>query len=352
MRHLLSNLWGLLFHHGMRKGKQSKHLGKRVYPKSPRKNPSGGSYAHTTPAERTQVLSLRQQGMSVHGIARDIGRSSRTVHNILSEYGTREIPPRGQPPSAEGPSDPSGIPRSPRRWRYRSKPSSGRTDERGPPRRLALKNKLFEVAARHIHDDPEMARQVVAAHLGITLPAPSKPSMDDIVLKEISENAELRREWAEQYLQRMNKNRRTELDILGEGVTLILSCAEYMNKGRWPEAVKELIKSGDVSKLVQTFVSALANRDVPHDQAPPFGSAVQDDATPIRPPKPEISRDAWRKVLGDLPPGHALPGQRPNSAQEEPNMPGPSGVSSSVSDVKNHDVPRTPKITGETYGPP
>ena len=88
---MLQALFHLIFGSGpekrKRSGKKSKHGRKPD-------DAENVSFRHTTPTERARMHMLRREGFSVHAIANRLHRSSRTVHTILTERGTRELPPR------------------------------------------------------------------------------------------------------------------------------------------------------------------------------------------------------------------------------------------------------------------
>ena len=61
--------------------------------------------------------------------------------------------------------------------------------------------------------------------------------MDDIVIETIGDDPTLRLEWAETRLQQMKRNDRTEMDILGEGLDMLLKILQESERVAWPRVV-------------------------------------------------------------------------------------------------------------------
>ena len=76
--------------------KQGKRQNKRNQPGSTRVRTQGdGSFTHTDSAERQKMFQLRRAGLSTHAVAKRLGRSSRTVHQVLTDYGKQAMPEPG-----------------------------------------------------------------------------------------------------------------------------------------------------------------------------------------------------------------------------------------------------------------
>ena len=56
----------------------------------------------------------------------------------------------------------------------------------------------------------------------------------------------LRREWAEARLQDIKRNGRSELDIVGEGLELVIRVVRELEKGARPRVVSEAVTSGEL----------------------------------------------------------------------------------------------------------
>jgi len=82
-----------------------------------------------------------------------------------------------------------------------------------------LEPKIIEACAQFIKSDPETLRQVVGSIMGVKIP---RKTPDDMIMETIGDDPTLRREWAETRLQQMKRNGRTEMDIVGEGLDMLL----------------------------------------------------------------------------------------------------------------------------------
>ena len=117
------------------------------------------------------------EGKSVNTIAKEFGRSSRTVHQVLTNRGTHSLPERDQLLSNELSDElPSHTQRRPRR---RKKPADGDGDEEGPSDNFMKRVEpiLAEGAVKYLKENPEFAIQVATAILGIKL---DKPTLDEL----------------------------------------------------------------------------------------------------------------------------------------------------------------------------
>ena len=56
----------------------------------------------------------------------------------------------------------------------------------------------------------------------------------------------LRREWAEARLQDIKRNGRSELDVVGEGLELVIRVVRELEKGARPRVVSEAVTSGEL----------------------------------------------------------------------------------------------------------
>ena len=231
------------------------------------KSPATTSFTHTTHQEREAMLSLRHEGLSVHAIAETLGRSSRTIQDILTSRGTQPLPPRGGAPPRLGSDD---VARARRRRRRRGSGGSPHDSAANPDLRRRLDAMVLEAAKHVFRDDPELAQQVIAAQFGLKLP---KKSVDDIVLEEIKNDPRLRREWAEEHLKQMKYRGRTELEIVDEGLEMF--CKFLDRRGRstnWPEAVAEMARSGEIHKTIQAVMEGIQTAKAP---SPPSAQAAQ-----------------------------------------------------------------------------
>ena len=75
-------------------------------------------------------------------------------------------------------------------------------------------------------------------------------TIDDLVTETIAGDPVLRREWAEVRLQSIKRNGRSELDIVGEGLDLVLRVVRELEKGAWPRVVSEAVTSGELRETL------------------------------------------------------------------------------------------------------
>ena len=95
----------------------------------------------------------------------------------------------------------------------------------------------------------------------------------------------LRREWAEARLQDIKRNGRSELDIVGEGLELVLRVVRELEKGAWPRVVNNAVVSGEVRQTLVGLAGLLKDQTptAEEDQIGPIlgsGSPAQDAAPP------------------------------------------------------------------------
>ena len=66
-----------------------------------------------------------------------------------------------------------------------------------------------------------------------------------LVMETIGDDSTLRREWAETRLQQMKRNGRTEMDILGEGLDMLLKILQESERAAWPRVVNNGVVTGE-----------------------------------------------------------------------------------------------------------
>ena len=67
----------------------------------------------------------------------------------------------------------------------------------------------------------------------------------------------LRREWAGVRLQDIKRNDRSELDIVGEGLDLVIRVVRELEKGAWPRVVSEAVTSGELRETLLGLAGVL-----------------------------------------------------------------------------------------------
>jgi len=226
-----------------RKSERRRELSERKSTRKGTFSERGERTARTTDGERRHMFDLYGQGLGTHAIAKKIGRSTHTVHSVLTHRGTRSLPARNTEVAQEGSDSRTG---GGGRRRRRGKRDDAGTPDRGGDMSEALAAKLepkiIEACAQFIRSDPETLRQVVGSIMGVKIP---RKTLDDMVMETIGDDPILRREWAENRLQQMKRNGRTEMDIFGEGLDMYLKLAQELTKGAWPHVVNNGIVTGE-----------------------------------------------------------------------------------------------------------
>jgi len=182
---LLKMLLGWLWPFG-RKSKRRRERSKR---KSTRK----GTFpervertARTTDGERRHMFDLYDQGLGTHAIAKKTGRSTHTVHSVLTHRGTRPLPERNPEPVDEGSPGRTG---GGDRGRRRGKRDAAGTPDRGGDMSEALAAKMgakfLESWPDLVKSDPELLRQVVGSIMGVKIP---RKTLDDMIMETIGDN--------------------------------------------------------------------------------------------------------------------------------------------------------------------
>jgi len=236
-----------------RKSERRRELSER---KSTRKGTfpeRGERTARTTDGERRHMFDLYEQGLGTHAIAKKIGRSTHTVHSVLTHRGTRPLPERNPEPEDE---ESAGRTGGDGRRRRRGKREDTGTGDRGEDMsaRIAakLEAKILESWPDLVQSDPEFLRQVVGSVMGVKIP---RKTLDDMVMETIGDDPKLRREWAETRLQQMKHNGRTEMDIVGEGLDMLLKVLQEWQRAAWPQVVNNGVVTGEFRETLLGLAS-------------------------------------------------------------------------------------------------
>ena len=236
-----------------RKSKRRRELSER---KSTRKGTfpeRGERTARTTDGERRHMFDLYEQGLGTHAIANKTGRSTHTVHSVLTHRGTRPLPERNPEPEDE---ESAGRTGGDGRRRRRGKREDTGTGDRGEDMsaRIAakLEAKILESWPDLVKSDPELLRQVVGSIMGVKIP---RKTLDDMVMETIGDDPKLRREWAENRLQQMKRNGRTEMDIVGEGLDMLLKILQESERAAWPRVVNNGVVTGEFRETLLGLAS-------------------------------------------------------------------------------------------------
>ena len=235
------------------KSKRRRELSER---KSTRKGTfpeRGERTARTTDGERRHMFDLYEQGLGTHAIAKKTGRSTHTVHSVLTHRGTRPLPERNPESVDEEFSRRTGG--DGRRRRHGKREDAG-TGDRGGDMSEALaaelKPTIIEACAQFIRSDPELLRQVVGSIMGVKIP---RKTPDDMVMEIIGDDPILRREWAETRLQQIKRNGRSEMDIVGEGLDMLLNILQESERAAWPRVVNNGVVTGEFRETLLGLAS-------------------------------------------------------------------------------------------------
>ena len=105
-----------------------------------------------------------------------------------------------------------------------------------------------------LREDPVVERQILGSVLGVKIP---QKTIDDLVTETVAGDQVLRREWAEARLQDIKRNGRSELDIVGEGLELVLRVVRELEKWAWSRVVSEAVMSGELREMLLGLVGVL-----------------------------------------------------------------------------------------------
>ena len=237
-------------------GRGSERRRERSKRKSTRKGTlpeRGQRTARTTDGERSHMFELYEQGLGTHAIAKKTGRSTHTVHSVLTIRGTRSLPERNTKPAQEESSGRTGGVGGRRR---RGKREDAGTVDRGGDMREALAAKLEAKILQAWPDfqksDPELFRQVVGSIMGVKIP---RKTLDDMVMETIGDDPTLRREWAETRLQQIKRNGRSEMDVVGEGLDMLLKILQESERAAWPRVVNNGVVTGEFRETLLGLAS-------------------------------------------------------------------------------------------------
>ena len=146
-----------------------------------------------------------------------------------------------------------------------------------------LDPKIIEACSELLKSDPETLRQVVGSIMGVKIP---RKTLDDMIMETIGDDPSLRREWAETRLQQMKRNGRSEMDIVEEGLDMLLKLSQELTKGAWPHVVNNGVVTGELRETL-LGLAGLWKGQAPKveegQSAPTLGpdSAAQDAIPPV-----------------------------------------------------------------------
>ncbi len=206
-------------------------------------------FTHVGPEEEHRMLTLRRQGYSTQDIASAVGRSPKAVNRILQK---NDLNRRGQFGLRERPPDPSS--RDPlsddrRKGVHHSRGSVERLEER---LLQALEPGLASTLSTLMEQDPDLVKEVLFKVMGLKW---QRPTLDDFLVQEVEHSSDLRRRLAQNYISQMEHGGRTEMEIVEEGLTMLIKLAEMLNRNAWSGVASEFVRSGQMPQLVQILTS-------------------------------------------------------------------------------------------------
>ena len=209
------------------------------------------------------MFELYEQGLGTHAIAKKTGRSTHTVYGVLTHRNTRSLPER---PVRPVPGD------AKTRDTKAGKRKRGKEDTAKPSAAQNIESRLLEklepqlerAYGELLREDPVVARQILGSVLGVKI---SEKTIDDLVTETIAGDQVLRRELAEARLQDIKRNGRSELDIVGEGLELVLRVVRELEKGAWPRVVSEAVTSGELRETILGLAGVLKEGSPTPDEA-------------------------------------------------------------------------------------
>ena len=128
-----------------------------------------------------------------------------------------------------------------------------------------------------------MLRRVVGSVVGVKIP---RKTLDDIVMETIGDDSKLRQEWVSTRLQQIKRNGRTEMDIVGEGLDMLLKISQESERAAWPRVVNNAVVTGEAKQTLVGLArlwKGLEPKAEETQSAPTLGpdSAAQDAIPPV-----------------------------------------------------------------------
>jgi hypothetical protein len=233
--------------------RQCKQESKQKYfVSTPSKRKQGSSYSRVDGQEREIILEMRADGLTTRSIAEEMGRSTKTINKILQEHGVN------QSQSSGGRVHSASESRNSSSWLDNIKETFH--EKIGPV--------IEEQAESLLERQPGLMKDLIYKTLDLR---PPKISLDDAIKAEILDTPEFRRRFANNYLEEIQRDGRTEMDILAEGFALVFSVADQFQKGEWARVAQTLVGSGELRQTIVEAVAAI------HGNKPPVASGSQVD---------------------------------------------------------------------------
>ena len=121
-----------------------------------------------------------------------------------------------------------------------------------------IEPQLLKACTELLNSDPEVVKQIAASLLGTRFP---RKTLDEIAIEGIAEDPVLRRQLAEAHLSNMKHNGRSEMDIVGDGLEMLIKLARELDRGAWAKVAGDAITSGEVRETLVNLVSPLKSTE-------------------------------------------------------------------------------------------
>jgi hypothetical protein len=76
-----------------------------------------------------------------------------------------------------------------------------------------------------------------------------------MIMETIGDDPTLRREWAETRLQQIKRNGRSEMDVVGEGLDMLLKILQESERAAWPRVVNNGVVTGEFRETLLGLAS-------------------------------------------------------------------------------------------------
>ena len=254
-----------------RENKQEVNEPKQTQMKS--KRPDSRKFKQTTVDERKLIVRLRNDGYTIREIADQVGRSTKTIHDVLVKSGINMSREKTEERLVE------------------SAPEENKSESKGEEADFeeqifdAMGPILMKQIGEFLAENPQVAKAYIYKRYGLKEPAP--PTVDEIFLKEVLDSPDLKLRYAENRLQQIERGGRTEFEMVSEWLLLIFSVARTMRDGDWVKVLEAFATSGELTKVVEALTSVISSRGKAQTAQPTADGqeSVPDAATPANPPE-------------------------------------------------------------------
>ncbi len=196
------------------------------------------SYERLSDEERRTILDLRHEGLSMHDIAGELGRSSKTIHGFLKKQGSAKAVQKQNPDrSMHGGDQGFNL-------------GDALLEQMGPI--------LAEESREFLRKNGDVVKQLLYGSLELD---PPKQTIDDLIQEFIAGSPEHCRRLTELHITKMERDGQSELDILERGLSMFINLVGVVNQGDWKRVAETAIGSGELRKVVVQGLALLKNQN-------------------------------------------------------------------------------------------